>query len=183
MMMMAAKELKLPPKVFATPERYEIGRGPGITIYMMTSLMKGMGFNSSTENTTGKQVASRTLSDALFYIQPHLHGRISNFIPFCLLDQVYTMILKPTSMPLPPVKKEALDKINNSLFALMLLPVMQAAIGGKNFHAWAKNIVKYIEYLERQASRINARSTPLFFSLLVMEYHLTLNLLWGQELF
>ena len=25
-MMMAAKELKLPPKVFSTPERYEVGR-------------------------------------------------------------------------------------------------------------------------------------------------------------
>ena len=84
-MMMAAKELKLPPKVFSTPERYKVGRGDHRLHDDIIDFLKGkcLGFSTGTENTTGKQIV-KVLTDALYYIQPHLQtltGRILNFLP------------------------------------------------------------------------------------------------------
>lgn len=162
-MMMAAKELKFPSKVFSTPERYEIGRGDHRLHDDVVDFLrnKGLGFSPGAENTTGKQVV-KSVSDALFYIQPHLktfNGRIPAFIPSyfsCLLDQIYN---DPQSHKhaLSPIKREMLQKISGPLFTLMLLPLMKTA-RWKAFaaavEALAKNIDMYMEYLQQQTIRM-----------------------------
>ena len=49
-MMMAAKELKLPPEVFSTPERYEVGRGDHRLHDDIIDFLKGkcLGFSTGT---------------------------------------------------------------------------------------------------------------------------------------
>ncbi len=58
---------------------------------------------------------------------------------------------------IPPIKKDILDKISRPLFDIMLLPVMQAA-KWKEFVAaidiLSKNINKYLEYLQEQATKM-----------------------------
>ena len=162
-MMMAARELKFPPKVFSTPERYEIGRGDHRLHDDIIDFLKkrGLGFSPGVENSTGKQVV-KALSDALFYIQPHVktfNGRISEFILSyfsSLLDQVYNDP-RVHKHALSPIRRETLQKISGPLFTLMLLPLLQTT-RWKEFataiEKLAKNIDKYIEYLQQQAIKI-----------------------------
>lgn len=158
-MMVAARELRLPSKILSTPERYETGRGDhrvhdDVIDYMKD---KGLGFSAG----TGKQIVG-ALSKALFYMQPHaktFHARIPNFVPpyfACLLRKVYN---DPTAHKhaSPPIKREALEKISAPLFSLKLLPLMElprwkefsVAVGtlAENFH-------KYKAYLEQQTEKM-----------------------------
>ena len=111
-------------------------------------------------------------SYALYYIQPHLqtlNGRIPHFLPSyfsCMLGQVYNNP-RLHKNALPPIKREILQKINGFLFTLMLLPLMQTR-KWKDFapaiNDLAKNIDKYIEYLQQQAPKMkeaHCSPTPL----------------------
>ena len=121
-----------------------------------------MAFSPGTENTTGKQIV-KALSDALFYIQPHLktlHGRINDFIPAYFTSFMHQKVYNDPKIhkhTIPPIKREALEKVSSPLYALMLLPLMQTSKWHEFFVAvdtLAKNIQKYKEYLQQWAEKM-----------------------------
>jgi hypothetical protein len=163
-MMSAAKELKFPSKVFSTPERYEVGRGDHRLHDDVVDFLKQkcLGFSPGTENTTGKQV-TKSSSDALFYLQPHLmtlSGRISNFVPTyfsCILSGNVYNNPQLHRHAVPPIKRESLDKISDPLYSLMMLPLMQSSKWNEfsiAIKALVTNIQKYKEYLQQQAEKM-----------------------------
>ena len=145
-MLTSATELKLPPKILTTNERYEVRRDDRHLHYDIIDLFnhKGFGFSPATGNSTGKQIV-KALTDAIFHIQPRLrtfNGRIPNLIPSyfsALLDHVYNNP-QAHKHALHLIKKGTLHKISSPLFSLMLFPVMQAAAWKQLFTFYQKNI-------------------------------------------